>query len=183
MGPAFSRRRKIGQLITLISNDTNSFRMGIGPGLLVLLDGVFLMCLILPFMITISWTWTWQTLALMPFVPFVVHFILHRLHREYHNRQERFADMSGSAQEIISGIRVIKSFAQERNQTLQFNGHSEAFSEACNREARWTAFFSPFLELPVALGSVLLLALGAREVMEGRVSLGSSSPFTSTSSA
>ncbi len=172
LGPTFFRPRKIGQLITLISNDTNSFRMGIGPGNLVLLDGIFLTVLILPHMFWISPTWTWQTLALMPLLPFLVHYILKKLHIEYHSRQERFADFSGSAQEIISGVRVIKSFAQEHNQTAQFNKHSDAFRLSCDRVAWWDSFFGPALEAPVAIGTVILLVLGAPMVMSGEVTLG-----------
>lgn len=172
LGPTFFRPRKIGQLITLISNDVNSFRMGIGPGMLIILDGVTLIFLILPQMLWISPTWTWQTLALMPLVPFAVRAILNRVHKEYHNRQERFADVSGSAQEIVSGIRVIKSFAQEENQTAQFNIHSRAFLDGCNRVSRWDAFFGPALELPVALGCVVLLLVGANQVISGAVTLG-----------
>ncbi len=63
LGPGFFRPRKIGQLITLISNDTNAFRMGIGPGLLILLDGIFLIALILPQLLYISPSWTWQRLG------------------------------------------------------------------------------------------------------------------------
>lgn len=172
LGPTFFRPRKIGQLIALISNDVNSFRMGIGPGLLILFDGIFLIALVLPMMISISWTWTWQTMALMPFVPLVVKWILDRLHKSYHARQERFSDLSGSAQEIVSGIRVVKSFAQENNQIVQFNQQSNAFQRACDRVSRWDSLFGPALELPVALGSVLLLLLGTREVIDGRVSIG-----------
>jgi ATP-binding cassette subfamily B protein len=84
LGPTFFRLRKIGQLISLITNDVNSFRMGIGPGLLVMFDGLSLVCLNLPWMLSISWTWTWQNLALMPFVPFVVNALLKYNHREYH---------------------------------------------------------------------------------------------------
>ncbi|MGE0526285.1 MAG: ABC transporter ATP-binding protein [Bdellovibrionales bacterium] len=172
LGPTFFRPRKIGQLITLISNDVNSFRMGIGPGLLILFDGIILVALILPQMIWISWTWTWQTLALMPFVPFLVKWILDRLHVAYHERQERFSVQSGAAQEIVSGIRVIKGFAQESNQTSQFNVHSAGFTRACDRVAYWDALFGPALELPVALGSALLLLLGAPAVIRGEISLG-----------
>jgi ATP-binding cassette subfamily B multidrug efflux pump len=173
LGPSFFRNRKIGQMISLISNDVNSFRMGVGPGLLVIFDGVFLVGLILPMMTSISWEWTWQTLLLMPFVPFTVKYVLSRIHKQYHSRQERFADMSGAAQEVVSGIRTIKSFAQERNQTAQFNLHSVAFRHACDRVAAWDALFGPALELPVALGSVLLLLLGAPKVIAGTVTLGS----------
>ncbi len=172
LGPGFFRPRKIGQLITLISNDVNSFRMGIGPGLLIMLDGIFLIALILPQMLFISPTWTWQTLALMPLVPFGVKAILDRLHINYHARQSKFADVSGSAQEIVSGIRVIKSFAQEQNQTAQFNIQSESFRQACDKVAWWDAFFGPSLELPVALGSVILLLLGTQNVIAGDVTLG-----------
>ncbi len=172
LGPTFYRPRKIGQMISLISNDVNSFRMGIGPGVLVLLDGIFLTALNLPQMIWISPSWTWQTLALMPFVPFLVNFILKRLHVEYHSRQERFADFSGSAQEIISGVRVIKSFAQEHNQTVQFNKHSNQFRLACDRVSWWDSFFGPSLEFPVAIGSVILLMVGAGRVLSGEVTLG-----------
>jgi ATP-binding cassette subfamily B protein len=172
LGPSFFRRNKIGQMISLISNDVNSFRMGIGPGLLVIFDASFVILLILPPMLAISPSWTWKCLALTPFVPFVVNAVLRRLHRSYHVRQDRFADMSGSAQEIVSGIRVIKGFAQEDNQTREFNRHSFEFTRACNGVAGWDALFGPALELPVALGSVLLLLLGANEVVSGHVTLG-----------
>lgn len=172
LGPSFFRPRKIGELIAMISNDTNSFRMGLGPGLLILFDGIFLIALVLPMMLSISWNWTWQTLCLMPFVPLVVKYILDQLHVSYHARQDRFSELSGSAQEIVSGIRVIKSFAQESNQTVQFNQHSDAFKKSCDVVSRWDAFFGPALELPVALGSVILLLIGANEVVAGQVSIG-----------
>lgn len=171
--PAFFRARKIGQMVTLIAHDTNSFRMGIGPGMLVLFDGIFYAAMIIPVMISISPSWTLKTLVLMPFIPFTIRLLLKKLHDAYHDRQERFAEMSGSAQEIVSGIRVIKCFAQEDNQTIRFNIDSRAFQNSCDKVARWDSFFPPALELPVAAGSVLLLLLGAPEVIHGAVTLGS----------
>jgi ATP-binding cassette, subfamily B, multidrug efflux pump len=173
LSPSFFRARKVGQLISLIAHDTNSFRMGIGPGMLILFDGIFYACFILPVMFSISPDWTWKTLVLMPFIPFTVRALLTRLHNAFHERQDRFADMSGSAQEIVSGIRVIKCFAQEQNQTGHFNEYSKKFQLTCNTVARWDAFFPPALELPVAVGSVLLLLIGAPDVVSGAVSLGS----------
>jgi ATP-binding cassette subfamily B protein len=173
LSASFFRERKVGQLISLIAHDVNSFRMGIGPGMLVLFDGIFYASLIIPVMISISLTWTLKTLVLMPFVPFVVRRLLGRVHAAYHSRQDRFSEMSGSAQEIISGIRVVKSFAQEENQTRLFNRHSEKFQASCNRVALWDCFIPVVLELPVAVGSVALLLVGAPEVMSGAVSLGS----------
>lgn len=169
----FFRERKVGQLVSLIAHDVNSFRMGIGPGMLVLFDGIFYALLIVPVMISISPTWTMKTLVLMPLIPFGVRKLLGRYHAAYHARQDRFSEMSGSAQEIISGIRVVKCFAQEENQTRLFNRSSKKFQRSCDSVARWDSFFPSFLELPVAVGSVVLLLIGAPEVMSGTVSLGS----------
>ena len=67
----------------------------------------------------------------------------------------------------------MKCFAQEDNQTRLFNVFSRRFPDSCNGVAKLDAFIPPALELPVAVGSVLLLVLGAPEVMSGAVSLGS----------
>ena len=172
LGPSFFRQRKIGELMSLITNDVNSFRMGIGPGILVLSDSLIIAGLVLPIMFSISWSWTLKCLILMPVVPFVIYRLIAQLHAGFDARQERFSKMSGSAQEIVSGIRVIKSFAQEKNQTRLFNVHSGRFMESCNRIALWDAMFGPSMELPVAVGCAFLLLIGAPEVASGAVTLG-----------
>ena len=86
----------------------------------------------------------------MPFVPFLVRALIGRYHKAYHERQDRFADMAGSAQELISGIRVIKSFAQEDNQTRLFNRYSGSlFKARATLSPAGIASFRPLLELPV----------------------------------
>lgn len=172
LGPSFFRQRKIGELMSLITNDVNSFRMGIGPGLLILSDALIIAALVLPIMISVSWSWTLKCLVLMPIVPFVIYKVIAQLHAAFDSRQERFSKMSGSAQEIVSGIRVIKGFAQENNQTRLFNNHSGRFMESCNRIALWDAMFGPSMELPVAVGCAFLLLIGAPEVASGAVTLG-----------
>src|SRR5690606_37842282 len=87
-------------------------------------------------------------------------------------QQNRFADMSGVTQEIISGVRVIKSFAQEVNQTRLFNKSSRTYELACNAVAKPDALFSPSLEISVTVGCVILLVIGAPEVIAGEVTIG-----------
>ena len=172
LGPSFFQKNRIGELMSLITNDVNSFRMAIGPGCLILFDGVSLVLLILPFMLFVSWKWTLVCLVLMPTVPFIVHALLERLHKAYHSRQNTFAEMSGVAQEIVTGLRVIKSFAQEKFQTRYFQRFSEEFRGSCDRLARIDAFFVPALEIPMALGCVVWLVVGGKQVIEGTLTLG-----------
>lgn len=173
LGPAFFAKNPSGELMSLINNDVNAFRMAIGPGILVFFDSLFILAVIPALMWSISPDWTWKCLCLLPLVPFVIRFILKRTNLAYQNQQLRFGEMAGSAQEIVSGIRVIKSYAQEDNQTILFNRHSRNFSEACNRVARTDAMFGPALEIATAFGGVILLLVGSPQVMAGTVTIGS----------
>lgn len=172
LGPAFFARQTTGGLMSLVNNDVNSFRMAIGPGMLILFDSLFLLIIVPVLMWNISPDWTWRCMILLPLVPFVVNWILKRTHLAYQNQQARFSEMAGSAQEIVSGIRVIKSYAQEENQTRLFNNHSQRYREACMQVAKIDAAFGPALEISAAIGSVILLLVGTGSVMAGTVSLG-----------
>ena len=172
LGPSYFQKSRIGELMSLLTNDVNSFRMAIGPGCLILFDGLSLVILILPFMFYVSWQSTLACLALMPLVPFIIQALLGKLHKAYHARQESFAQMSGVAQEIVTGIRVIKSFAQERFQTRYFQRFSKDFQGSCDQLAKTDSFFAPALEIPMALGCVVWLLVGGNQVIEGTLTLG-----------
>lgn len=172
LGPSFYQKRPVGELMSLITNDVNSFRMAIGPGMLILADALFILFIVPPLMMSLSLSWTWKTLILMPIIPPLIARILKLIHENYRTQQNKFGEMSGSAQEIVSGIRVIKSYAQELNQTRLFNVFSRNFELACNDVARVDAFFTPVMEFGVAIGSVILLLIGAPEVMSGAVTVG-----------
>ena len=172
LGPTFYHKTPVGQLMSLIINDVNTFRMAIGPGVLILLDAVFYIAMIVPVMIWLSWSWTWKTLIILPFVPFFMRKMETLIHERYREAQDRLSEMSGKAQEIIAGIRPIKSFAQEDNQTSFFNVLSRAYEKVSNRFAIVDSAFDPVMQLSVTLGSVILLWLCTPEVMRAEVTLG-----------
>lgn len=172
LGPSFYHKTPVGQLMSLMINDVNTFRQAIGPGVLILLDAVFYIAMIVPVMIWLSWSWTWKTLIILPFVPFFMRKMESLIHERYRAEQDRLSEMSGKAQEIIAGIRPIKSFAQEDHQTGFFNTLSRAYEKACNRFAIVDSAFDPAMQLSVTLGSVILLWFCTPEVMRAEVTLG-----------
>lgn len=169
----FYRSRPIGELMSLMTSDVNSFRTGIGPGLLTFADGLMLLVFIPPMMMSISLSWTWKCLILMPLVPFFIHFVSKKIFAFYKVQQDQFAELSGIAQETIQGIRVLKSFALEKSRTQEFNKKSKTYEDACNRVAKTDSYFEPVMDIGISLGSVVLLVFGAQEVIEGKVSIGS----------
>jgi ATP-binding cassette subfamily B multidrug efflux pump len=171
-GPSFYQKHPVGALMSLIINDVNSFRMGIGPGLLILFDGIFYSLFIVPLMLWLSPSWTWKTLIFVPFVPFLMHYMEKLIHQRYRVEQDRLAEVSGQAQEIISGVRVIKSYAQEGNRRSAFNRISRSYEEACNSMARADSAFEPLMDFSVAAGGAVLLYVCTPEVMRGAITLG-----------
>lgn len=172
MGPKFFNKNPIGELMSLITNDVQSFRNGIGPGLLILVDGVSLIAIIIPMMIYLDWGWTWKSLILMPLVPFVINFIMKKVWSRYKTQQDRLSEMTGYTQEIIAGVRTIKTFSQERNKTKLFNAFSDKFKAATNKINFIDAFFNPVMQLSVATGTIILFYIGGIEVIAGTKSIG-----------
>lgn len=172
LGPNFYHKNQVGELMSLMTNDVQSFRQAIGPGMLILADGIIIICVVLPIMISMSWSWTWKTLIFLPLVPFLIWRVMQLIHRNYKVQQDRFSELTGVAQETVGGIRVIKSFAQENNRTALYNTVSSAFEKACNKVARVDSFFVPVMEFGVTSGSVILLFVAKDDIYSGAVSIG-----------
>jgi ATP-binding cassette subfamily B multidrug efflux pump len=98
LGPSFFSKTSVGELMSLINNDVNLFRMAIGPGVLILMDALLILCIVPPLMISISPDWTWKSLILIPIIPFVVRSLMTKIRDGYKKQQYRFADLSGCSQ-------------------------------------------------------------------------------------
>lgn len=173
LGQTYLRRTPVGELMSLIINDVQSFRMAVGPGVLIVLDALFILLIVPPLMLSISVSWTLQTLILMPLLPFIANKLMSLLNKYYEEKQTKFAELSGLAQEIISGARVIKSYVQEKSHTRLYNRVSREYESISNRTALVDAGFAPPLEFAVTVGSVILLFIGAPQVISGSVTIGS----------
>lgn len=172
LGPNFFHKNQVGELMSLLTNDIQSFRQAIGPGLLILADGIIIIVVVLPIMFHLNAEWTWKTLIFLPLVPFLIWKVMRLIHANYKIQQDRFSELTGVAQETVGGIRVIKSFAQEDHRTQVFNRISSAFENACNKVARIDAFFIPVMEFGVTSGSVILLFVAKDDLYSGAVTIG-----------
>ncbi len=172
LAPSYFQKTPVGEIMSLVTNDVQSFRQAIGPGLLVLADGFIIVAVVLPIMLNMNAAWTWRTLIFLPAVPFLIWIVMKLIYSRYKAQQDRFSELTGVAQESIGGIRVIKSFALEDRRTELFNQMSSAFEKACNRVAGVDALFGPIMEFGVASGSVILLFVARDDIFSGAVTLG-----------
>lgn len=172
MGPQFFKKNPIGELMSLITNDVQSFRQAIGSGVLVLVDGFTIVLIVLPLMFWMEPSWTVKTLIFLPAVPFLIWKVTKLIFDRFKLEQDRLAELSGFSQETVAGIRVIKSFAQEKNNLSLYNRISGHFEKACNRVASVDSLFMPVMQFGVASGTVTLLFVAADDIVSGAASIG-----------
>lgn len=172
MGPQFFKKNPIGELMSLITSDVQYFRRGIGSGVLVLVDGVSIICVVLPLMIYLEPHWTWKTLIFLPLVPFLILKVTRLIFKYYKIQQDKFAELSGISQEIVAGIRVIKSFALEDKRLKFYNEKSLEFEKSANKTAQVDSLFGPVMQFGVASGTVILLFVAADDVFSGAATIG-----------
>ncbi len=172
MGPQYFKKTSIGELMSLITNDVQSFRQAIGSGLLILVDGVSIIVIILPLMLQMQPQWTWKTLVFLPVVPFLIWWVNKLIFDRFKVQQDKLSILSQFSQESVSGIRVIKSFALEQNQLKKYNFISQDFEKACNQVAIVDSLFMPVMQFGVASGTVILFFLAGPDILSGAVSLG-----------
>ncbi len=172
LSQSFFQKNTVGKLMSLINNDVNAFRLAIGPGVLILLDALFISSFVIPLMIYISPSLTWKTLIFLPLIPFIINKIETLIHDYYKKQQQQFAELSATTQEILSGVRTIKSFAQEEHHEVVFNKESKTLEEYSNKVAILDAVFSPVLEVGVSIGCVILLFYASPEISSGALTIG-----------
>ena len=172
MGPSYFRKNPVGEIMSLIINDVQSFRQALGQAVLVLIDGIIVMAFVLPMMIYLQPSWTWKTLVFLPLVPFMIQRMSALIFKYYKVQQDHLSSLSGFSQEIVAGIRVVKGFAQEKNKLNQYNQLSSTYEKSSNKTNFVDALWVPVMEFGVASGSVILLFVAAPDVLSGIASVG-----------
>jgi ATP-binding cassette subfamily B multidrug efflux pump len=179
LGPTFYGQNPIGELMSLVTNDVESVRMGMGPGLVILIDALLYFLTIPPIMISLSLPLTLKTLAILPVLPFFINWLGKIIHKRFLVVQDKFSELSGIAQENIAGIRVVKSYNQEKNQIAIFNKKSSEWHDA-NLKVAWAeTFMHPVMEVCVTMSIVILLFAGTKSVLAGALTVGGFVAFRS----
>jgi ATP-binding cassette, subfamily B, multidrug efflux pump len=172
LGPTFYSKNPVGDLMSLMTNDIETIRMGFGPGVMVLTDAVFYFLTIPPIMLWLSVPLTLKTLIMIPVLPFFITWISNIVQKRYLLVQDSFGELSSITQENISGIRVIKSYVQEKNQIDIFNKSSANWRDLNIKVAWVETWMHPVMELSITVGMVVLLFSGSKDIISGAITLG-----------
>ncbi|MFN7685007.1 MAG: ABC transporter ATP-binding protein [Oligoflexia bacterium] len=168
----FFDQKRLGDLMSLSTNDTEAIRMALGPGLLVAADALFYFVTVPVAMLMLSPQLTLLAFLPLPIIPWLVARNEKALYTRFEKVQESFGKLSALAQETLTGIRVIKAFAAEPAQMERFSREGQRYLQL-NMAMAWVQnTFGPLLDFTMSMGLVILLWVGGHEVIDGNESLG-----------
>jgi ATP-binding cassette subfamily B protein len=179
LDPEFYARNRTGDLMSRATNDLNAVRMVLGPGIMYTATTIATMVLAIFFMVKLSPVLTLWVLIPVPFVAFSVRYFGQIIHRLSEQIQAALGVLSTRAQENLTGIRVIRAYAQEEPEIALFDKANRHYVERnIKLISSWSLFF-PALSALIGLTVVILLGLGGMEVTDHKVSLGTFLAFFS----
>ncbi len=171
----FYSERKVGGLMALFINDIEALRRAVGPGLLMVVDALFLGVLVFWRMYTIDARMT--LILVLPLVLLALSGILigNRMRRRFRDAQKAFEDLSDVVQESLSGITVIKAFVKERLEIKHFLKANQNTKDKNIKFVRMQMTLQVIVRAIVSLVFVLMIAYGTNLVS---ATAGSADPFT-----
>ncbi len=169
---SFFNNHKTGDLMAHATNDIKAVQRAVGMGFVILTDVLVLGTAAIGFMLYISPRLT--LFALMP-APLLIFFVLRfgrMLHRRFERVQASFSGLTERMRENLSGMRVVKAYAQEENERRRFSQASRGYVEKNMHLVKiWGAFF-PLIMLFANLGVAIVLFLGGTQVILNSISMG-----------
>jgi ATP-binding cassette subfamily B protein len=163
----FYKRNSTGDLMNRITEDVSRVRMYTGPALMYLINLAATIGFSVFFMVRENPRLTLYVLSPLPVLAITIYYVNNIIHKKSERIQALLSDLTTTAQESYSGIRVIKSFVQEKAMMGFFNKNSEAYRSNAIGLARVEAIYFPSMALLIGLSTLLTIMIGGIYALHG----------------
>ncbi len=174
---AFFDRQQTGQLMSRATVDLQSVRFFLGYGLIFIAQSILTIGLAAIAMFALQPPLAALSLAPVPFVVVIAWMYGRRSRPALQEAQQRIAELTADAEENISGVRVVKAFAQEERQLDRFQHSVARVFDQQMYATRIQARYTPLISFLPNLGLALILLVGGRDVIHGSLTIGQFTAF------
>lgn len=157
---AFYKTHSTGDLMNRIAEDVSRVRMFTGPAIMYLANLVAIISLSVFFMLKRDAELTLYALAPLPILAITIYFVNNTINKKSEQIQQSLSDLTTNAQESYSGIRVIKSFVQEKAMLGFFAKNSEEYKKNAIGLAKVEAVYFPSITFLIGLSTLLTIMIG-----------------------
>ncbi len=169
---SFYKQSKTGDIMSRIAEDVSKVRNYLGPGILYAFNLITLFAFTIYAMLIVSPELTLLTLIPLPLLSISIYYVSDKIHMHSTKIQKQLAKLTVIAQEVYSGIRVVKSYGKEKMFNNYFGEESEEFRQKSLALARVNALFFPLMILLINASTLIVLLVGGQYVLDGKVTAG-----------
>lgn len=168
----FYKTHSTGDLMSRISEDVSRVRMYTGPAIMYIINLAATIGFSVFYMLKENAELTLYVLAPLPVLAIAIYYVNTIIHRKSDKIQSLLSDLTTNAQESYSGIRVIKSFVQEKAMLGFFDKNSSEYRKNAISLAKTEAIYFPSISLLIGLSTLITILIGGIYVINGQISIG-----------
>ena len=161
----FYKTHSTGDLMNRISEDVSRVRMYTGPAIMYFINLAAIIGFSIFFMLKASPKLTIVALSPLPVLAITIYFVNTIINKKSERIQSLLSSLTTNAQESYSGIRVIKSFVQEKAMLGFFKKNSEAYRDNALSLAKTEAIYFPSMGLMIGLSTLITIMVGSLDVV------------------
>jgi len=173
----FYRRNRTGDMMARITEDVNKVRMYLGPALLYGINLVTLFVMVIYAMLKVDVRLTLYSLLPLPLLSLSIYYVSRMIERRSQSIQAKLSQLTAIVQEVFSGIRVVKSYTQEKAFGAHFQKESEEYKLKNMSLALVEAMFIPLMMVLIGMSTILVIFVGGLQVFEGTITTGNIAEF------
>lgn len=173
----FYKNNRTGDLMNRISEDVSKVRMYFGPALMYSINTISLFIIVISYMVSVAPMLTFYALAPLPLLSLAIYQLSRSIHKRSTIVQEYLSKLSAFAQEMFSGIGVIKATAIESTVNDQMGTLAEGSMSKNMSLVHVQAWFFPLMILLIGLSNVLVIFIGGKQFINGEIELGTLAEF------
>jgi ATP-binding cassette, subfamily B, multidrug efflux pump len=173
LSPEYYARTRTGDIMARATNDLNAVRMMLGPGVMYWFETSLTFVLAIAIMTRVDWRLAIFAILPTPAVSLAVIVFGRKIHDRFESIQALFSDISSRVQENLAGVRMIRAFVQEDAEMRRFADLNQGYIAQNIRLVRIQGFFQPLLEALIGVTFLIVLWVGGRQVLSGRITVGS----------
>ena len=168
----FYKTHSTGDLMNRISEDVSRVRMYTGPAIMYFINLAAVLGFSIFFMYKASPKLTLVALSPLPVLAITIYFVNTIIEKKSERIQALLSQLTTNAQESYSGIRVIKSFVQEKAMLGFFSANSAEYKKNALGLAKTEAIYFPAMALLIGISTLLTIMVGALDVVSGKADVG-----------
>ncbi|MCW3121803.1 MAG: transporter [Flavipsychrobacter sp.] len=173
----FYKANFTGDLMNRISEDVSRVRMYTGPSIMYFTSVVFLAIFCIWDMLRVNLMLTLCVVAPLPLLAFAIYMVNRVIFKKSGRIQAQLSALTTTAQESYSGVRVIKSFVQEKNMLRFFETNSEEYRKSTINLSLTEAVYFPAMNLFIGLSMLSTILIGGHFAISGQITTGNIAQF------